>query len=504
MTPLNLDQDLQSVQEARNFLQEADKARRTLASMTQEQIDAIVEAMAKAARREAERLAAMAVEETGYGNVADKTVKNLFAAVDVYESVRPLKTVGVLRRDEERKVWEVAEPVGVVAGIVPSTNPTSTVIFKTLIAVKSGNAIVFSPHPAAARCTHEAARILREAGERAGAPAGLVQCLSRPTMAAVRELMTHPLTSVILATGGREMVKAAYSSGKPAYGVGPGNVPVYVHPSADPAEAVRLIVRSKSFDYGTICASEQAVIVESGNKRQVVAELKRQGAYFLNETEKAKVAAIILSGGTLNPRIVGRSPRAIAEMAGITIPEGTRVIVAEETGVGKEYPFSVEKLSPILALYTVSDWREASDLSRRLLDFGGLGHTFGIHCRDESVIRQFALAQPAYRIVVNSGTTFGAIGATTAIQPSLTLGCGAVGNNITSDNIGPLHLLNIKRVAFGVKDAPEAPTASAEPVQRPAAAKAEPPRCPFPGDIRKEDIMEIIRDILKEMHEMKV
>jgi len=495
---MNLDKDLQSVQEARNLLQEAHKAQRELAGMTQEQIDAIVDSMAREAEKQARRLAEMAVEDTGFGNAADKTLKNLFSAVDVYNAIRTMKTVGVIRRDETHRVWEVASPVGVVAGIVPSTNPTSTVIFKTLIAVKAGNAIVFSPHPAAARCTYEAARVLREAGERAGAPAGFVQCLSQPTLPATRELMTHPLTSVILATGGKDMVKAAYSSGKPAFGVGPGNVPVYVHQSADAEEAVRHIVRSKTFDNGTICASEQALIVERGNKHQIMSELKRQGAHFLSEAEKAKVAAVISTGGGLNPRIVGKSARTIAEMAGISVPSSVRLLVAEETGVGREYPFSMEKLSPILALYTAGDWREAEELARRLLEFGGLGHTFGIHCKDETVIEKFGLSMPAFRIVVNSGTTFGGIGATTGIFPSLTLGCGAFGNNITSDNIGPQHLMNIKRVAFGIREMRGAPPETQD-TRRQGDARAAAAPAGIPAGVQKEDIMEIIREILQEM-----
>lgn len=452
------DIDLQSIQEVRDYLEQAKSAQKILEKMTQSEIDKIVENMAKAASEEAERLAAMAVEETGFGKVADKVVKNLFAANDVYNAIKDMKTVGVIRRDEQNRVWEVAHPVGIVAAIVPSTNPTSTAIFKSLIAVKARNAIVFSPHPSAAKCTAEAARIMQEAAERAGAPKGLISCITQPTLAATNELMRHKLTDVILATGGMAMVKAAYSSGKPAYGVGPGNVPVYIHESANIAKAVQQIIQSKTFDNGTICASEQALIVEESIKAQVVSELKQQRAYFLNEEEKQKVASIIMVNGALNAKIVGKSPQVIAEMAGIEVPSDAKLLVAEETNVGKEYPFSVEKLSPVLAFYTVKDMEEASAIAVALLELGGLGHTLGIHAEDEKVVEAFTIDKPVSRVIVNSGTTFGGIGATVAIQPSLTLGCGSFGNNITSDNIGPQHLLNIKRVAFGIREMPEQET----------------------------------------------
>ncbi|GAJ42756.1 acetaldehyde dehydrogenase (acetylating) [Parageobacillus thermoglucosidasius] len=449
------DIDLQSIQEVRNYLEEAKAAQKILEKMTQSEIDKIVESMANAAREEAGRLAAMAVEETGFGNVEDKTLKNLFAANDVYNSIKDVKTVGIIRRDEENRVWEIAQPVGIVAGIIPSTNPTSTVIFKALIAVKARNAIVFSPHPSAAKCTAEAARIMQEAAERAGAPKGLISCITQPTMAATNELMKHKLTDVILATGGPGLVKAAYSSGKPAYGVGPGNVPVYIHESANIAKAVQLIIQSKTFDYGTICASEQALLVDESIKEKVVAELKQQGAYFLNEEEKQKVASIIMVNGSLNAKIVGKAPQVIAEMAGIEIPSDVKLLVAEETEVGKEYPFSIEKLSPILAFYIVKGMEEASELAQKLLEVGGLGHTVGIHAEDEKVIEAYTIDKPAGRIVVNAGTTFGGIGATVNVKPSLTLGCGAIGNNITSDNVTVTHLFNIKRVAFGVREMPK-------------------------------------------------
>ncbi|GLI07476.1 aldehyde dehydrogenase [Paenibacillus tyrfis] len=493
---MKLDADLQAIQEVRSLLQEAGQAQKLLEKMTQSQIDDIVAAMARAAEAEAVRLAEMAVEETGYGKVADKTAKNLFVARNVYGSLKDMKTVGIVRKDEERKVWEVAQPVGVVAAIIPSTNPTSTVMFKCMIALKARNAIVISPHPSALRCSLEAAKVMRQAAEKAGAPVGLIHCLSKPSVEASNELMRHKRTDVILATGGTAMVKAAYSSGKPAYGVGPGNVPVYVHHSANLSRAVSLILQSKTFDYGTICASEQAIVADASIKPQLVEELKRQGAYFLDEEQKRKVGSILTIGKGLNPKVVGRSPQVIAEMAGFTVPPEARVLIAEETGVGHAYPFSVEKLSPVLALYTVKDWLEGCSRCMELLELGGLGHTLGIHCENESVIEAFGLEKPASRIVVNSGTTFGGIGATTGITPSFTLGCGSFGNNITSDNIGPQHLLNIKRVAFGIREMDIAPAAS-QAVER-TMEKLQPEVSGNPG-ISREDVLQIVRSVLSEL-----
>lgn len=491
---MKLDADLQAIQEVRHYLQEAKSAQRQLEKMSQEQIDAIVKSMAQAAEDEAERLGALAVEETGYGKAGDKTAKNLFVARNVYHSIKDMQTVGIVRKDEIRKVWEIAQPFGIVAAIIPSTNPTSTVMFKCMISLKSRNAIVISPHPSAFRCSQEAAHVMRQAAERAGAPKGLIHCVTRPSIEASNELMKHKLTDVVLATGGTAMVKAAYRSGKPAYGVGPGNVPVYVHHTANIARAVSQIIQSKTFDYGTICASEQAIIVDKTVKSQMVDELKKQGAYFLNDDEKSKISSVILVGKGLNPSIVGKSPQVIAGMAGISVPADARVLVAEESEVGAEHPFSLEKLSPLLALYTVDDWKEGCRRCIELLEIGGLGHTLGIHCEDMAIIEAFGLEKPASRIVVNSGTTFGGIGATTGIQPSMTLGCGSYGNNITSDNIGPQHLMNIKRVAFGIRDMEPSPEPSA--VERKAAQHLE-----SQGNrlgISRDEIMQIVQQVLSE------
>ncbi|MBP3962742.1 acetaldehyde dehydrogenase (acetylating) [Paenibacillus lignilyticus] len=490
---MKLDVDLQAIQEVRYCLQEAKEAQKQYESMTQLQVDRIVEAMASAAEEHAERLGKLAVEETGFGNIPDKKAKNLFVARDVYEAIKAMKTVGIIGKDEERGVWEVAQPVGVVAAIVPSTNPTSTVLFKSLIALKARNAVVISPHPAALRCSQEAAKLMRQAAEQAGAPAGLIQCLSYPSVEASMELMKHKLTDVILATGGSAMVKAAYSSGKPAYGVGPGNVPVFVHHSADLVRAASQIVQSKTFDYGTICASEQAIVVERQVKSQLADDLKRHGAHMLSGQEKERVASIIMSanGKSLNPKIVGKSPQVLAAMAGISVPQHTTVLVAEETGVGLQYPLSVEKLTPILALYAVDDWQEGSRRCTQLLELGGLGHTLGIHCEDERIIEAFGLMLPASRIIVNAGTTFGGIGATTGIQPSMTLGCGSLGHNITSDNIGPQHVMNVKRVAFGIRERPSSEPAAAQLAEQVAGSLAV--------GISREEVLAIVKSVLSQM-----
>lgn len=489
---MRMDTDLESIQEARDFLEQAKQAQQIIGKMSQNEIDQIVHSMAQAAVKESGRLASLAVEETGYGKVEDKLTKNLFSARDIYESIKDKKTVGIISRDNTKKVWEVAEPVGVVAGIIPSTNPTSTAIFKAIIAVKSRNAIVLSPHPAAAKCTKEAADILQQAALQAGAPAGLISCISKPTVAAANELMKHKVTKVILATGGSDMVKAAYSSGKPAYGVGPGNVPVFIHSSANVQQAVKQIIRSKTFDYGTICASEQALVVEKSVKRKVKQELENQGAYFLDDYEKKRIEGIILINGRLNPKIVGQSPQKLAELAGIAITDDCKLLVAEESNIGKAYPFSLEKLSPILAFYVADNWQEASATCTQLLELGGLGHTAGIHCQDEAIVESFALEQQASRVVVNSGTTFGGIGATTGIQPSMTLGCGSYGNNISSDNISVEHLLNIKRVAYGVREMEEAPVVpSYQPVSTVAASSG--------ASISRDEIMDIVKTVLQEL-----
>ena len=371
-----------------------------------------------------------------------------------------MKTVGIVTKDEQKKVFEVASPIGVIAAIIPSTNPTSTAIYKALIALKGRNAIVFSPHPAAARCIGETSRSLAAAAERAGAPKGVIACMKAPTLEGTDALMKHEHTALILATGGAGLVKAAYSAGKPAFGVGPGNVPAYIERTADVPKAVRDVLTGKTFDNGTLCSSEQSVICDEAVREAVLEELRKQGAYMCSPSEKTLLEKTIQTPRrTLNTKIVGQSAEKIAKMAGFSVPAGTRAIVAHAGGVGLDYPISMEKLSPLLALYVVQDWRAGCEKCIEILTFGGLGHTLGLHTRDEQVVREFGLKKPAFRICVNTPAALGAVGYTTNLFPSMTLGCGAPGNNITSDNISPLHLINLKRVAYGVRDV-EAPATS--------------------------------------------
>ncbi|WP_018084307.1 acetaldehyde dehydrogenase (acetylating) [Desulfurispora thermophila] len=447
-----LDYDLSSIQEARDLARKARQAQKAFAEYSQEEVDRIICAMSEAAAQNAEWLARMAVDETKFGVFADKVTKNLFAARGVYEYIKDMKTAGIIREDRANKVVEIAAPVGVIMGIVPSTNPTSTVIYKSLISLKSRNGIVFSPHPSAARCTYAAAQVLHEAAVKAGAPEGIIGCLSKVTMQATNELMKSSEIDLILATGGSAMVKAAYSSGKPAYGVGPGNVPAFIEASADIPHAVSCIIASKTFDNGTICASEQAVVVEESIKDQVIAEFKRQGGYFMNAEETAKVCRILFTPRGMNPAVVGRSAQVVAQMAGITIPEGTKVLIGEQAGVGKEYPLSHEKLTTVLGFYVEKDWRAACERCLALLEEEGIGHTLVVHSRNEEVINEFALKKPVFRILVNTPSALGGVGYTTGLAPSFTLGCGTWGGSSTSDNVTPLHLINIKRLAHGIKE----------------------------------------------------
>jgi len=451
---LNLvDKDLQSVQEVRILLAKAKEAQKKLATLSQSQIDEITKVVCEAAYNERVRLAKLAHEETGFGKWEDKVLKNAFASRQVYEYMKDMKTVGVVNDDRANKVMEVAVPVGVIAGLVPSTNPTSTVIFKSLIALKAANSIVFSPHPTAIKCIGETVAVIRKALKAAGAPEDAVSFMTMPTMEGTAELMKSDNTDLILATGGSAMVKAAYSSGTPALGVGPGNGPAYIERSADVKLAVKRIMDSKTFDNGTICASEQSIIVETVNKEAVMKELVAQGAYILDPEEAARLGAFILrANGTMNPAIVGKSAQVIAKLVGLDIPADRRLLVALETGVGPKYPYSHEKLAPIIAFYTVDNWEEACDLSIRILENEGAGHTLIIHTENADIVKEFGLRKPVSRLLVNTPGALGGIGATTNITPSLTLGCGAVGGSATSDNVGPQNLFNLRRVAYGVRE----------------------------------------------------
>ena len=447
-----MDRDLASIQQVRRLVEKAAEAQKILEQFTQEQIDAVVAACAEAARVNAEALARLAVEETTYGVVADKVTKNLFAARDVYNAIKEMKTVGVVREDPENRVVEIAVPAGVVAAIIPTTNPTSTAIYKALISLKGRNAVVMSPHPNAVRCILETVRVMNDAALKAGAPEGSIGCLTEVTNEATQELMRHPRTAIILATGGTGLVRSAYSSGKPALGVGPGNVPSYIHGSAHVPKAVADILTGKCFDNGTLCSSEQHMVVDSAVAREVRAETERQGGFFLTPEQSVAVAQVlILPNFRVNAKMVGQSAEKIAREAGFEVPLGTRALVAPLEGIGREYPLSAEKLSPVLSFYVVKDSREALDVCARFLRFGGMGHTMSIHATDDAIIREFALKLPAFRMVANSPASHGSVGYSTNLFPSMSLGCGTPGNNITSDNISPRHLLNIKRLAYETK-----------------------------------------------------
>ena len=464
---MEFDKDLTARQEARALAKAAREAQHVLADMPQETLDAIVEAIAEAFAKEAAALADMAFRETGFGNVEDKVTKNLFASEKVAAAVRGMKTVGILREVPGKKLWEIGVPVGVIAAIVPSTNPTSTVCYKAMISLKAGNPIIFSPHPKAIACTRRAAQIVSDAAERAGAPKGSVACLSIPSMAGCQELMAAPEVRLILATGGPGMVKAAYSSGKPAIGVGAGNGPAYIHHSADVGQALRCIARSKTFDNGTVCASEQSIIVEKRMEQQVRTEGQKQGFYFMNEDEAGKLAKLLFRPtGALNPEIVGKPALRLAEMAGFPVPHGTRILVAREQEAGPSRPYSMEKLCPVLAFYVMDSEEAVLKKCVEILDHEGSGHTFAMHANDEGVIRRFAAKIPVSRFLVNTPAALGGIGAATGLFPALTLGCGAVGGSSSSNNISPLDLINIRRVAWGIEEKREsAPMVNADLVE---------------------------------------
>ena len=445
------DKDLLSVQEVRELVEKAKAAQEELSQKSQAEVDAIVKSIADAGVRNAKRLAKLAHEETGFGIEADKVIKNVFASRDVYEHIKDMKTVGELGYDEEKKVRTVAVPVGVIAGLIPSTNPTSTAFYKSEISIKAGNAIVFSPHPNARNCILEAVKVVRQAIAEAGGNENLVSCITIPTIQATDNLMKHPDVALILATGGSAMVRAAYSSGTPAIGVGPGNGPAYIEKTADLPLAVKRIMDSKTFDNGTICASEQSVVCDRDMEDAVRTEMEKQGAYFLTDEQIAKLGKFILrANGTMNPMIVGKSAQVIADLAGIDIPAGTKVLVARETGIGRGHPYSNEKLAPILAFYTADDYKGICKLAQDILHYEGAGHTFSMHTKDPEMVKYFAMRVPASRIIVNTPSALGGIGGTTGLMPALTLGCGAIGGSATSENVGPMNLLNKRYVAEGL------------------------------------------------------
>ena len=460
---MELDKDLKARQEARDLARQAEIAQKLLMQMNQEQLDKIVQAIADAFYKHSGELADMAVRETGFGNVEDKTRKNEFASRRVWEAVRDMKTVGVLNRHVPEKLWEIGVPVGVIAAIIPSTNPTSTVCYKAMIALKAGNSIVFSPHPKALFCTLRAAEIVRQAAEKAGAPKGSIGCLGIASMAGCQELMAAPQVRLILATGGPGMVRAAYSSGKPAIGVGAGNGPAYIHHTADVKHALSCILRSKTFDNGTVCASEQSIIVEKDMEKQVKTEASAMGFYFMNTEEAGRLAKhLFRPDGSLNPEIVGRKATELAEKAGFSVPNSTKILVAREQEAGPTRPYSMEKLCPVLAFFVMDSEDAVLEKAIEVLTHEGSGHTFAIHATDEKTVEKFALQIPVSRFLVNTPAALGGIGETTGLFPALTLGCGAVGGSSSSNNISPLDLINIRRVAWDKENKEKTPIITAD------------------------------------------
>ncbi len=433
-----------------DLAQKAEVCLKQMMELNQEQVDNIVKAMALAGLSNQMKLARMAVEETGRGIFEDKVTKNIFSTEYIYHDIKNEKTVGVIEDNEDDAFMLVAEPVGVVAGVTPVTNPTSTTMFKAIISIKSRNPIIFGFHPSAQNCSAEAARIVRDAAIAAGAPENCVQWITHPSIEATNALMNHPTVAMVLATGGSGMVRAAYSTGKPALGVGPGNVPAFIEKTAKVERAVNDIILSKSFDNGMICASEQAAIIEAPIYDKAVSLFKAQGCYFATKEEVKKLEPVVinLEKGMVNPAIVGKYPYEIAQMAGITIPKETKILCCEIEGVGPNYPLSREKLSPVLAVVKAKDVEEGIRMAEIMVEMGGLGHTSSIHSTNNDVINAFSKRLKTGRIVVNSPSTHGAIGDIyNSVTPSLTLGCGSYGHNSTTSNVSTSNLINIKKVA---------------------------------------------------------
>lgn len=450
-----MDKDLLSIQEARDLADAAYQAQLVWGHASQAEVDRVCAAMAEAAYQASGRLGQLAHDETGYGVPAHKKLKNELGSRIVWESIKDVPTVSVIRHDAQRRVYDIAWPVGVIAGLTPSTNPTSTAMFKVLSAVKARNAIIIAPHPSAAQCTFETCRIMQEAGEKAGAPSGLASAMRHISLAGTDELMHHKRVRLILATGGSGMVKAAHSVGKPAYGVGPGNVPVYVDRSADLQKAARYIVASKAFDCSTICATEQSVIADKPIARELERLMQAEGAYFADEHQTNLLRKLLFHpDGSINTASVGKPAQAVAGMAGFSIPQSARVIVARLQKTGESEPLSREKLTTVLGWYEEDGWEAGCDRSIELITFGGRGHTQIIHARDENVIMAFGLEKPVFRILVNTMGTLGAVGLTTGLMPSMTLGAGGEGGSITGDNITVHHLYNVKRLAYELTPPP--------------------------------------------------
>ena len=484
-----IDKDLRSINEAREKVLKAHQAQQIWTKATQSEVDLVCAAMADRAFQASERLGRMAAEETGFGVPEHKKLKNEFASKNVWESIKDVKTVGVINTVNERQIYEIAWPMGVIAGLIPSTNPTSTAINKILMAVKARNAIVAAPHPTAVNCISETAKIMAQAAVDAGAPEGLVQSLFEVSLPGTQELMNHRRTALILATGGSDMVRAAHSVGKPAYGVGPGNVPVYVDRSADLERAAKYIVASKAFDHSTICATEQAVVADKPIAPRLRELMQAEGAYFVEESQADALRKVLFyPNGAINPQSVGKSPQYLAAMTGITVPENARILVADLNRVGPEEPLSREKLTTVLGWYEAEGWEAGCERCIELINFGGRGHSLIIHATNEDIIMAFGIEKPVFRIGVNTMGTLGMIGMTTGIMPSLTLGPGGIGGAITGDNITVYHLFNVKRMAFETSNPPEA-------AMRPGSGTAGTVYAPSPQEV-ENIVREVVGEIL--------
>jgi acetaldehyde dehydrogenase (acetylating) len=468
------DKDLRSIQEARDLATKAFAAWKQWSKASQEQVDKVCAAMANVAYNNAEALGIQAHEETGYGVSEHKRLKNEFASKNVWESIKDIKTVGVINHNAEKKIYEIAWPVGVIAALTPSTNPTSTVMYKILIAVKARNAIVIAPHPSAAKCSYETTRMMAQAAEQNGAPPGLISCMQEISLDGTNALMRHKYTALILATGGTPMVRTAHSTGKPAIGVGPGNVPVYVDRSADLEKAARYITASKAFDHSTICATEQSVVADKPIADRLASLMEKEGAYFTNPKETQLLRKLLFHpDGSMNTAVVGKSAQFVAGMAGFEIPRNARILVTPLKITGKEEPLSREKLTTVLGWYEEEGWEAGCERCIELIQFGGRGHSLMIHATDQNVIMAFGLEKPVFRIGVNTMGTLGAIGLTTGVMPSMTLGSGGVGGSISGDNITTTHLMDIKRLAYEIEAPPPAAMVPGQPIPGPTAREIE-------------------------------
>lgn len=449
-----MDPDLRSIGQARELAVAARSAADAWASASQVEVDRAVEAVAAAGRDAVPELARVAVRVTGYGRADHKEIKDRFVTTDVPRAISSIRTEGVISSCPERGIVEIAEPVGVIAALIPTTNPVSTVFFKALLAIKSRNAIVMAPHPRGAEASAAATEVIADALRSVAAPAGLVTCMTEVSLAGTTELMHHHRVSLLLATGSMAMVRAAYSSGKPTYAVGPGNVPAYVHASAhDVDEAAEATLAGATFDFGTPCASEQALIVDRAIERRARQRLEELGARFLTDAECDRLVPVVITPeGGIHPEGVGQSPQALAERAGIAVDPAATALVVAPRGVGRDHPLSMEILAATLKFFVVADAEEGIARAGELLRFGGDGHTAGVWASDETVIASYAVRARAFRVIVNTSTCFGAMGGSAGLPPSIMLGTGTWGGSITADNIGPLHLINRKRVARGIRD----------------------------------------------------